>query len=158
MKAVKVFRKKSERKSTLEISDFPEKYNVTVIPTKPFLIIPEVSSERRTYIPIGWLEPPTIPSNLVRVLMDAEIWQFAILTSAMHMSWLRHIGGRLESRYRYSIGLVYNTFPCPEISPAQRTKLSALGQAILDARRPPQRHPRRPLRPRHHAARSTESP
>jgi hypothetical protein len=112
----------------------PTAFHVTVIPSSPFLAIPEVSSERRDYIPIGWLEPPTIPSNLVRVLTNATIFDFAILTSRMHMAWLAHIGGRLESRFRYSIGLVYNTFPWPEAAPAQRDKLAALAQAVLDAR------------------------
>ena len=60
---------------------------------RPFLVIPEVSSERRDYVPIGWLKPPVIPSNLVRVLLDADLWHFGVLTSTMHMAWLRQIGG-----------------------------------------------------------------
>jgi hypothetical protein len=109
-------------------------YHVTVIPEEPYLVIPEVSSERREYVPIGWLEPPTIASNLVKVLLYADLWHFGILTSAMTMAWLRHIGGRLESRYRYSIGLVYNTFPWPEATEAQKAKVRELAQAVLDAR------------------------
>ena len=107
----------------------------------PFLVIPEVSSERREYVPIGWLEPPTIPSNLVRVLENATLADFALLTSAMHMAWLRHIGGRLKSDHRYSIGLVYNTFPMPpgDLDPVSSTgqapsKLEPLAQTVLDAR------------------------
>lgn len=96
-------------------------------------MIPEVSSERREYVPIGWLEPPVIPSNLVRVLEYATLADFALLTSAMHMAWLRHIGGRLKSDYRYSIGLVYNTFPTPPKN-ANLSKLEPLAQAVLDAR------------------------
>ena len=108
-------------------------YHVNVLPAAPFLVIPEVSSERREYVPIGWLEPPVIPSNLVRVLENAILADFALLTSAMHMAWLRHVGGRLESRYRYSIGLVYNTFPLPPGS-SDLSKLEPLAQAVLDAR------------------------
>jgi hypothetical protein len=134
MRLVREFRSKSRRSSTLAIADRPIEYNVTVIPNSPFLLIPEVSSERRLYIPIGWYEPPTIPSNLVRILPDATLWEFGVLTSAMHMAWLRDIGGRLESRYRYSIGLVYNTFPWPEAGPTQRRNIEALAQAVLDAR------------------------
>lgn len=134
MKRVKAFRAKSKRKSTLAIVDFPEKYNVEVIPDRPFLCIPEVSSERREYVPIGWLEPPTIPSNLVRVLLDADLWHFGILTSRMHMAWLRYIGGRLESRYRYSIGIVYNPFPWPRATETQMKRIRDLAQAVLDAR------------------------
>jgi hypothetical protein len=107
---------------------------VTVVPERPFLVIPEVSSEKRDYVPIGWLEPPVIPSNLVRVMLDADLWHFGIVTSAMHMAWMRQIGGRLESRYRYSIGIVYNPFPWPEASELQMSRIRALAQTVLDAR------------------------
>ena len=126
--------KKTPGQSSLALADTPSAFHVTVIPTRPFLAIPEVSSERRDYIPIGWLEPPTIPSNLIRILPGATLWHFAILTSHMHMAWMRQIGGRLESRYRYSIGLVYNNFPWPEAEPAQRARIEPLAQAVLDAR------------------------
>lgn len=85
-------------------------------------------------VPIGWLEPPTIPSNLVRILQDADLWHFGIITSRMHMAWLRYIGGRLKSDYRYSIGIVYNTFPWPEANDATKAKIRALAQGILDVR------------------------
>jgi hypothetical protein len=134
MRKVRAFRWKSKRDSTLAIANTPERYNVEVIPNRPFLVIPEVSSERRSYVPIGWLQPPTIPSNLVRILLDADLFHFGVLTSAMHMAWLRQIGGRLESRYRYSIGIVYNPFPWPLPSQPQRVRIQALAQAVLDAR------------------------
>ena len=133
MRAVKAFRAQSKRKSTLAIADYPARYNVEVLPTAPFLVIPEVSSERREYAPIGWLEPPVIPSNLVRVLENASLTDFALLTSAMHMAWLRYIGGRLKSDYRYSIGLVYNAFPPPPQG-SDLANLQPLAQAVLDAR------------------------
>lgn len=85
-------------------------------------------------MPIGWLEPPVIPSNLVRVLLDADLWHFGVLTSSMHMAWLRQIGGRLESRYRYSIGIVYNPYPWPDATDQQRAKVRSLARAVLDAR------------------------
>ena len=138
---VRAYRQASKRKSTLKLADTPTLWQVNVVPTAPFLVIPEVSSERRDYVPIGWLEPPTIPSNLVRVLENATLADFALLTSALHMAWLRHVGGRLKSDYRYSIGLVYNTFPTPPESadPVSSTgqalsKLEPLAQAVLDAR------------------------
>lgn len=127
-------KKKTPGVSSRALADTPTRFHVTVIPETPFLVVPEVSSERRMYAPIGWLEPPTIPSNLVRIVENATVAMFGILTSTMHMAWLRHIGGRLESRYRYSIGLVYNTFPWPEISPAREPKIAELAQAVLDAR------------------------
>ena len=133
MAAVRRFRTKSKRKSTLAIADYPTRYNVEVIPTTPFLVIPEVSSERREYAPIGWLEPPVIPSNKLRLLSTATLTDFALLTSAMHMAWMRHIGGRLKSDYQYSVGVTYNTFPMPPEG-ADMSKLEPLGQAVLDAR------------------------
>ncbi len=133
VQAVKVFRSKSKRKSTLAIAGYPTQFNVTVIPTQPFLAIPKVSSERREYIPIGWLEPPTIPSDLLQVLPNATLWQFAFLTSAMHMAWVRSISGRLKSDFRYGIGNVYNTFPLPPGN-ANSPNLESLAQAVLDAR------------------------
>jgi hypothetical protein len=134
MAKVRRFREASQRKSTLAIANDPAKYNVELIPDRPFLVIPEVSSERRDYVPIGYLAPPVIPSNKLRVMPDAELWQFGILTSAMHMAWLAHVGGRLESRFQYGIGIVYNTFPWPEMSEAQKRKIGELAQAVLDAR------------------------
>ena len=131
--AVRQMRAKSRKIATQALADFPTEYEVSVIPTMPFLVIPEVSSERREYVPIGWKEPPVIPSNLVRVLENATLAEFALLTSAMHMAWLRHIGGRLKSDYRYSIGLVYNTFPMPDKN-SDLSRLEPLGQAVLDAR------------------------
>jgi hypothetical protein len=104
-----------------------------VFPDRPFLALPEVSSERRDYIPIAWLEPPTIPSNKVRILPDAELWEFALLTSRMHNAWTRSITGRLESRVQYGIGVVYNTFPLPPPG-TDLTRLAPLAKAILDAR------------------------
>ena len=131
--AVRAYRQASKSKPTQKLSETPTLYHVNVVPTAPFLIVPKVSSERREYVPIGWLEPPIIPSDLVFVLQNAKLADFALLTSAMHMAWLRHVGGRLKSDYRYSIGLVYNTFPMPPGSP-DLSKLEPLAQAVLDAR------------------------
>jgi len=131
---VRAFRLESKSAGTRELANAPTRFHVTVVPQSPFLVIPEVSSERRDYVPIGWLQPPTIPSNLVRVLLDADLFHFGILTSAMHMAWLRQIGGRLKSDYRYSIGIVYNPFPWPNTDDAQRLRIRTLSQAVLDAR------------------------
>lgn len=131
---VREFRGQSQRKSTLHLAAMPTRFNVEVLPKAPFLAIPEVSSERRSYIPIAWLEPPVIPSNKLRILMEASLWEFAILTSRAHMAWTGHIGGRLKSDYSYGISLNYNTFPWPDATPAQRAKVEQLAQAVLDAR------------------------
>ena len=133
MAAVRRDRLKSKRKSTLAIADHPTKYNVEVIPRSPFLAVPEVSSERREYAPIGWLEPPIIPSNKLRLLPDATLIDFALLTSTMHMAWMRAVTGRMKSDYMYSVGVVYNTFPMPP-EDADLSRLEPLAQAVLDAR------------------------
>ena len=127
-------RLESKSKPTQKLAETPTQFHVTVVPDTPYLVLPKVSSERREYLPIGWLEPPVIPSDLVNVLLGADQSTFAVLTSAMHMAWMRYIGGRLESRYRYSIGLVYNTFPWPAINSSQTKKLEVLAQGILNAR------------------------
>ncbi len=135
--AVRAYREASKSAPTRKLAATPTLYHVNVLPISPFLVVPKVSSERRQYVPIGWLKPPTIPSDLVFVLENASLAEFALLTSAMHMAWLRHVGGRLKSDYRYSIGLVYNTFPLPPgfaDASAGLSKLEGLAQAVLDAR------------------------
>lgn len=132
--AVREFRKNGSGKLAKSLAETPLLYHVTVVPEEPFLVIPEVSSERRQYVPIGWIQPPVIPSNKLLVMQHARLWHFGVLTSHMHMAWLAHVGGRLESRFQYSPGLVYNTFPWPEASAAQKAKIEALAQAVLDAR------------------------
>jgi hypothetical protein len=135
---VRDVRRASRSRPTQALAETPARYHVNVIPRAQFLVIPKVSSERREYVPIAWLEPPVIPSDLVFVLQQASLPEFALLTSAMHMAWVRNIGGRLKSDYRYSIGLVYNTFPVPVLTDAARDKLGALGEGVLQARA---RHP-----------------
>lgn len=131
---VRAFREASESAPTRALATTPTRFHVNVIPDGPFLVVPKVSSERREYIPIGWLEPPTVPSDLVFVLRGATGWIFALLTSAMHMSWVRYIGGRLKSDFRYSIGLVYNTFPVPTLDREKWMTLGAHAEAVLAAR------------------------
>jgi hypothetical protein len=132
--AVKEFRLKSTSPGTQALADQPTRFHVTVVPDGPFLVIPESSSEKRDYVPIGWLNPPTIPSSLVRVLLGADLWHFGVLTSTMHMAWLRQIGGRLKSDYRYSVGIVYNTYPWPQASEKQKAHVRDLAQNVLNAR------------------------
>ena len=131
--AVRDYRRASKSAPTRQLAETPTLYHVNVLPKSPFLVIPEVSSERREYAPIGWLEPPVIPSNKLRLLSNASLYDFALLTSAMHMAWMRAVTGRMKSDYMYSVGVVYNTFPTPPES-ANRSKLEPLAQAVLDAR------------------------
>ena len=131
--AVRAYRRTSKRTSTLKLADTPTLWQVNVLPTALFLVLPEVSSERREYLPVGWLEAPAIPSNKLRLLPDATLADFALLTSAMHMAWMRAVTGRMKSDYMYSVGVVYNTFPMPPGS-SDLSKLEPLAQAVLDAR------------------------
>jgi hypothetical protein len=98
------------------------------------LIIPSVSSESRHYIPCGYLDSTTIVSNSAQVIYDAEPYMFAIINSKMHMVWVRNVGGKLESRIRYSKDICYNTFPFPNITNKQKENLNLYVFAILDER------------------------
>ena len=132
--AVRTYRLSSRSRPTQALAETPTLYHVNVVPDAPFLVIPEVSSERRDYIPIGWLEPPVIPSNKIRVLPNATLWQFGLLTSAMHIAWVRNIGGRLKSDFSYGIGIVYNTFPVPQVPAERLQRLEPYADAVLTAR------------------------
>lgn len=116
------------------LAETPTRFHVTVVPDAPFLAMAEVSSERREYVPIGWLEPPTIPSNKLLIVRSATLNLFGLMTSEMHVAWARQIGGRMKSDFSYSPGLVYNTFPWPKLTDADKTRLDGLAQAVLDAR------------------------
>lgn len=131
---VRSFRADSPRIASNQLADFPTQFGISVIPVKPFLVMPQVSSERRDFAPIGWLQPPIIPSEKLRILLDATLWDFGILTSSQHMAWMRTVTGRMKSDYMYSVAVVYNTFPWPDATPAQRENIEVLAQGVLDAR------------------------
>ena len=99
-----------------------------------YIIVPSVSSERRRYVPMGFLTNDTIPTNLVLIIPDATLYHFGILESNVHMAWMRIVCGRLEMRYRYSKDVVYNNFPWPSPTDEQKAKIEQTAQAILDAR------------------------
>lgn len=131
---VKQYRLSSSRKQTIKAADCPTKFGLEVIPTTNYLIIPVVSSERRKYIPIGFMTPDVLCSNQVNLVPDASIYHFGVLTSSLHMAWMRMVAGRLKSDYRYSKDIVYNNFVWPTPSEAQKDKIASTAQAILDAR------------------------
>ncbi len=132
--AVRTYRTEAGGPLGRTLAKTPTRYHVTVIPDEPFLAMAEVSSERREYVPIGWLSPPIIPSNKLLVVRSASLALFAQLTSAMHMAWLSQIGGRMKSDFSYSPGLVYNTYPWPALTDADEARLSNLAQGVLNAR------------------------
>ena len=104
------------------------------MPEGTYIVIPEVSSERRRYIPIGFMTPDILCSNLVKIIPNATLYHLGVLTSNVHMAWMRAVAGRLKSDYRYSKDIVYNNFPWPEPTEAQKAKIEQTAQAILDAR------------------------
>lgn len=135
VKAVQKSRLASKSTPTRKLAATPTRFHVENFPTGSFLVIPEASSERRHYLPIGFEQPPTMCSNLVKILPDATLYHFGILSSLMHNAWMRTVCGRLKSDYRYSVGIVYNNFPWPlRPSDKQQQAVETAAQAVLDAR------------------------
>ncbi|TBT38337.1 hypothetical protein D5E79_22750 [Vibrio parahaemolyticus] len=131
---VKQWREQSDRSATVKLASVPHKFAEIRQPDTPYLAFPTISSERREYIPAKFYEPHTIASNQIYVVPNAELWHFAILSSSMHMSWIKAIGGRLKSDYRYSAALLYNTFPLPSLTDNQKDSLSELAIEIIATR------------------------
>ena len=118
----------------LKLAEKPYQFREHPILDRDKIIIPRVSSERRRYIPMGFLDKGTVISDSAFAIYDASLWLFGILTSEMHMMWVRTVGGRLETRYRYSAGLCYNTFPFPSISDTKKSEIEEAATNVLLAR------------------------
>lgn len=134
IKNVKEYREKSTRATTRNLAKVYYRFGEIRHKESSQIIIPSVSSERREYIPIGFLDTNTVVSNAAQVIYDAESWLFGILNSKMHMVWLRAIGGKLEERIRYSKDIVYNTFPFPPISTQRKNEITQSVFRILEER------------------------
>ena len=134
IKKVRQFRLNSKRKSTQKMADFPTHFQVETILDSNYLIMPLTSSQRRNYVPIGFITPDYLASNLVTVTPHADLYDFGIITSSVFMSWMRAIGGRLKSDYRITKNNVYNNFPWANANDKQKAKIKETAQAILDAR------------------------
>lgn len=135
MQAVKAMRLASPKVPTQKLAETPYLFGEIRQTNQPYLLIPSVSSEQRQFIPIGYLQPDVIASNLVFMLPNATIYHFGMLCSTMHNAWMRTVCGRLKSDYRYSNTIVYNNFPWPSaISECQQQKIAAAGQKVLDER------------------------
>lgn len=133
--AVKNFRLASNAKTTNGYAKVPHLFaQITQPECDSFIIVPNHSSERRRYIPIGFAPGEVISSNAVQIIPNAEIYHFGILTSNVHMAWMRVVCGRIKSDYRYSKEIVYNNFPWPTPTAEQKAKIEQTAQAILDAR------------------------
>ena len=146
VEAVRKLRLDSKSAGTRKLADRPTRFHVENMPKSNYLLIPRVSSERRRYIPIGFMEPDVIVSDAVHIIPNATLYHFGVLESNVHMAWMRMVCGRLESRYRYSKDIVYNNFPWPKTTDEQRgrdrmgatalnrAKIEKTAQAILAAR------------------------
>jgi hypothetical protein len=133
--SVQKFRQASTDANTRKWADKPYLFQTNRQPQSNYLAIPEVSSENRFYLPIGFLDASIIASNLLYTIADATLYEFGIMTSIMHNAWMRTTCGRLKSDYRYSASIVYNNFPWPlEPSDKQKTAIETAAQAVLDAR------------------------
>ena len=134
VQAVRDFRLLSKSRPTQILANDPLHFHVENIPKSTYIIIPRVSSQNRKYIPIGFIEPNILASDSVHIISDASIYYFGVLTSNVHMAWVRAIAGRLKSDFRYSKEIVYNNFPWCTPTPQQKAKIEQTAQAILDAR------------------------
>ena len=101
---------------------------------KNYIAVPKTSSEKRYYIPMGYLDDSVIPSDGLHIVPEGSLYHFGVLTSRVHMAWVRRVAGRLEVSYRYSNTLVYNNFPWPAVDSKDRQRITATAQKILDAR------------------------
>ena len=134
VEAVRNYRLNSPSAGTRKIAETPTRFHVTNLPKGSYIVIPQVSSERRRYIPIGYMDDGVLCSDKVRIMPNGSLYHFGVLTSNVHMSWMRTICCRLKSDYSYTVNDVYNNFPWPTPTEAQKAKIEQTAQAILDAR------------------------
>ncbi|MDR1740271.1 MAG: N-6 DNA methylase [Synergistaceae bacterium] len=132
--AVRKFRLASKSAGTRKIADTPLRFHIENMPCTDYLLIPRISSEKRVYIPIGFISPEVMPSDATPIIPDATLYHFGVLTSSVHMAWTRAVCGRLEMRYRYSKDIVYNNFLWPDPNEKRRARIEKRAQGVLDAR------------------------
>ncbi|MCD8391556.1 MAG: methylase, partial [Firmicutes bacterium] len=134
IEAVWDFRLASKSAGTVKLAEKPTHFHVENMPKGNYIIIPEVSSEKRRYIPMGFMTSDILCSNLVKIIPDATLYHFGVLTSNVHMAWTRAVCGRLKSDYRYSKDIVYNNFPWCSPTDEQKKRIERTAQGIIDAR------------------------
>lgn len=132
--AVKEYRQNSKRTSTQELSKYPYRFGECRYEEKDYILIPRTSSESREYVPMGYFSDRSVVADSAMAVYGAPIWLLGILESRMHMTWLRAVGGRLKTDYRYSAGMVYNTFPIPNLSTNRKNILEEAVLEMLDVR------------------------
>jgi hypothetical protein len=131
---VRTFRMESKREQTKKLAEFPTRFQVEFIPKGNYLALPQVSSERREYIPISYLTNEVLCGDKLRLVDNASLYHLGIIVSSMHMAWMRTVSGRLKSDYQYSVKITYNNFPWPKATPAQIETIEAKAKAVLEAR------------------------
>jgi hypothetical protein len=135
VEAVRAERLKSKRATTRDLASVPALFGEIRQPTTRYLAVPKTSSESRAYIPMAFLEPSEIAGSDLFTIPEAELWHFGVLTSRMHMAWVRYVCGRLKSDYRYSAGIAYNNYPWPDnASPVLKKVVEQGAAAVLAAR------------------------
>ncbi|MBQ6474162.1 MAG: hypothetical protein IJJ33_19400, partial [Victivallales bacterium] len=134
VRKVREYRLASNRASTKKLADTPTRFQTENMPRGNYIVIPRVSSERREYIPMGFMAPECLCSDAVQLIPDATLYHFGVLTSSVHNAWTRAVCGRLEMRYRYSKDIVYNNFPWPDAGEEQCGAIAETAQGVLDAR------------------------
>ena len=134
IEAVREYRLKSKSPGTVKLAETPTSFHVTNMPIGSYIVIPQVSSERRRYIPMGYMDDGVLCSDKVRIMPEGSLYHFGILESNVHMAWMRTICCRLKSDYSYPVNDVYNNFPWPTPTDPQKAKIEQTAQAILDAR------------------------
>ena len=132
---IRTYRLSSESLQTKKLAETPTKFHFENIPENDYLVIPQTSSGRRQYVPIGFLSKEVLVNNKLQVMKNGGLYEFGILSSSVHNSWIRTVAGRLRDDFSYSVSIVYNTFAWPEkIKAEQKAKIEATAQSILDAR------------------------
>lgn len=134
IETIRTFRANSKAAAIRKFAEPPILFSQITQADTDYIIIPGVSSGRRRYVPIGFFDKETIASNLVQIISDATLYYFGVLTSNVHIAWMRAVCDRLEMRYRYSKDIVYNNFPWSTLANEQKAKIEQTDQAILDAR------------------------
>lgn len=131
---VREMRLASSAKPTVKMADSPQHFFFECIPSSDYIVIPEVSSCRREYVPCGFLPPSTLVSNKLWVMENAGLYEFGVLSSLVHNAWMRRVTGRLKSDYQYSGAIVYNNFVWPDSSADQREKIEECAHSVLNSR------------------------
>lgn len=134
VEAVQAYRLASKSHGTVKLADQPTRFHVENMPKTNYIVIPEVSSQRRRYIPMGFMTPDVFCGNLVKLVPNATFYRFGVLESSMHTAWIWVVGGRLKSDYRYGKEIVYNNFPWSNPTKEQKEKIEQTAKKILDAR------------------------